>query len=111
MMDLKLAWRAWKTRHREQVFKLRVIWQALRGGGVALDMGANKGSDLYAMARWAGSSPVVAFKPQSTLARYLAGACTATLAMLGLGESPAADFRDAKDCYNNFIFRPTGAAS
>ena len=111
MMDLKLAWRACKTRHREQVFELRVIRQALRGGGLALDLGTNEGSDLYAMARWAGSSPVVAFKPQSTLARYLAGACTATLAMLGLGESPAADFRDAKDCYNNFIFRPTGAAS
>jgi FkbM family methyltransferase len=249
MMDLKLAWRAWKTRYRDQVLELRAIRQALRGGGVALDVGANKGSYLYSMARWAGSSPVVAFEPQRTLARYLAGACqraglrnvtvenlalsnqtgeldlfvpgdshspgasleasiadktdcrketvtvttldlyaaeklngpvrvikidveghelavvqgalglirrdkpllviecegrhmpagktvqefialvvslgyTATLAMPGLGELPAADFRDelhqkragkrfwdAKDYYNNFIFRPTGAAS
>jgi len=49
---------------------------------------------------------------------------TATLAMPRIGEVPAAQFNeaihqkqagerfwDAKDYYNNFIFRPTGAAS
>lgn len=75
MMDLKLAWRAWKTRYRDQVFELRAIREALRGGGVALDVGANKGSYLYSMARWAQSAPVVAFEPQRKLALYLAGAC------------------------------------
>ncbi|MDP2819021.1 MAG: FkbM family methyltransferase [Polaromonas sp.] len=75
MMDIKLAWRAWKTRYRDQVFELRAIRQALRGGGVALDVGANKGSYLYSMARWAGTAQVVAFEPQRTLAQYLAGAC------------------------------------
>jgi FkbM family methyltransferase len=75
MMDLKLAWRAWKTRHKDQVFELHAIRAALRDGGVALDIGANKGSYLYSMARWAGASPVVAFEPQSRLAAYLAGAC------------------------------------
>lgn len=75
MMDLKLAWRAWKTRHRDQVFELRAIREALRQGGVALDVGANKGSYLYSMARWAGASPVVAFEPQSRLATYLTHAC------------------------------------
>ncbi|MDP1827573.1 MAG: FkbM family methyltransferase [Polaromonas sp.] len=74
-MDLKLAWRAWKTRYRDQVFELRAIREALRHGGVALDVGANKGSYLYSMARWAGASPVVAFEPQSRLATYLTGAC------------------------------------
>ena len=75
MMDIKLAWRAWKTRYRDQVFELRAIREALRHGGVALDVGANKGSYLYSMARWAGASPVVAFEPQSQLAAYLADAC------------------------------------
>lgn len=75
MMDLKLAWRAWKTRYRDQVFELRAIRQALRHGGVALDVGANKGSYLYSMARWAGASPVVAFEPQRALAQYLTAAC------------------------------------
>ena len=74
-MDLKLAWRAWKTRYRDQVFELRAIREALRYGGVALDVGANKGSYLYSMARWAGAAPVVAFEPQSRLAAYLTGAC------------------------------------
>ncbi|MDQ3271054.1 MAG: FkbM family methyltransferase [Pseudomonadota bacterium] len=75
MMDFKLAWRAWKTRCRDQVFELRAIREALRHGGVALDVGANKGSYLYSMARWAGTSPVVAFEPQSRLASYLTHAC------------------------------------
>lgn len=75
MTDLKLAWRAWKTRYRDQVFELRAIRQALRHGGVALDVGANKGSYLYSMARWAGASPVVAFEPQRALAQYLIAAC------------------------------------
>ena len=75
MTDIKLAWRAWKTRYRDQVFELRAIREALRHGGVALDVGANKGSYLYSMAGWAGASPVVAFEPQSRLASYLTEAC------------------------------------
>ncbi|HYW56261.1 MAG TPA: FkbM family methyltransferase [Polaromonas sp.] len=74
-MDLKLAWRAWKTRYRDQVFELRAIREALRGGGAVLDVGANKGSYLYSMARWAGGAPVVAFEPQKKLAQYMVGAC------------------------------------
>ena len=75
MMDLKLAWRAWKTRYRDQVYELRAIREALHGGGAVLDVGANKGSYLYSMACWAGASPVVAFEPQRRLAHYLVGAC------------------------------------
>ncbi|MDO9358252.1 MAG: FkbM family methyltransferase [Polaromonas sp.] len=75
MMDLKLVWRALKTRHRDQVHELRAIRIALRQGGMALDVGANKGSYLYSMARWARGTPVVAFEPQGSLAHYLAAAC------------------------------------
>jgi FkbM family methyltransferase len=74
-MDLKLAWRGLKTRYRDQAFELRAIHEALEHGGVALDVGSNKGSYLYSMARWAKSAPVVAFEPQKKLAEYLRGAC------------------------------------
>lgn len=75
MMDLKLAWRGLKTRYRDQAFELCAIHEALGRGGVALDVGANKGSYLYSMAQWAQSSPVVAFEPQRKLALYLKDAC------------------------------------
>lgn len=75
MMDLRLAWRGLKTRYRDQAFELRAIHEALRHSGVALDVGANKGSYLYSMARWAKSAPVIAFEPQRKLAEYLRGAC------------------------------------
>lgn len=74
-MDLKLAWRGLKTRYRDQAFELRAIHEAMGRGGVALDVGSNKGSYLYSMARWSKSAPVVAFEPQKKLADYLRGAC------------------------------------
>lgn len=75
MMDLRLAWRGLKTRYRDQVHELRAIHAALRAGGVALDVGSNKGSYLFSMARWAKGAPVIAFEPQRKLADYLTGAC------------------------------------
>lgn len=75
MMDFRLAWRGLKTRYRDQVHELRAIREALRAGGVALDVGSNKGSYMYSMARWSRGAPVVAFEPQRKLADYLRGAC------------------------------------
>ena len=120
MMDLKLAWRAWKTRYRDQVLELRAISAALRSGGVAL-IGRDKPllvPECEARHMRAGKTV------QQFIALVVSLGYTATRAMPGLGESLAAAFRDelhqkragkrfwdAKDCYNNFIFRPTGAAS
>lgn len=75
MMDFKLAWRGLKTRWRDQVHELKAIREALRQGGAALDIGANKGSYLYSMARWSRMAPVIAFEPQGRLAAYLVQAC------------------------------------
>jgi FkbM family methyltransferase len=70
-MDPKFTWRAWKTRWRDQRCELAALHAALANGGVALDVGANKGSYLYWLAHWSQGAQVVAFEPQLTLATYL----------------------------------------
>ena len=75
MRDFKLLYRALKARWRDQAHELDAIRQALAGGGVCIDVGANKGSYLYSMARWSKSAPVFAFEPQRLLADYLRTAC------------------------------------
>ncbi|MGI9134567.1 MAG: FkbM family methyltransferase, partial [Rhodoferax sp.] len=74
-MDLRFSWRGWKTRLRDQRHELKAVYGALRYGGVALDVGANKGSYLYWLARWSRGATVVAFEPQRALAQYLAASC------------------------------------
>jgi FkbM family methyltransferase len=75
MVDLKLLSRALKARWRDQTLELRAVKKALIHGGICIDVGANKGSYLYSMARWSKLAPVFAFEPQSSLAHYLTGAC------------------------------------
>lgn len=74
-MDFKLLSRALKARFRDQAHELRAVRQALSNGGTSIDVGANKGSYLYSMARWAHGAPVFAFEPQRALADYLRSAC------------------------------------
>ena len=74
-MSARFIWRAWKTRLRDQRFELRAVREAMRSGGAALDIGANKGSYLVWLARWAQGAPVVAFEPQRSLANYLQAQC------------------------------------
>jgi len=68
-------WRGLKTRYRDQVNELHSIHQALSAGGCAIDIGSNKGSYLYSMAKWSKGSPVIAFEPQLKLAKYLQTIC------------------------------------
>lgn len=75
MLDFKLVSRALKARWRDQAHELAAVKKALAGGGVCIDVGANKGSYLYSMARWSKSAPVFAFEPQRVLADYLRTAC------------------------------------
>lgn len=70
-MDLKFTWRAWKTRWRDQRCELAALQAAMAQGGVALDVGANKGSYLYWLATWSRGAQVVAFEPQANLVNYL----------------------------------------
>ena len=74
-MDFKLLSRALKARWRDQVYELAAVKKALTNGGTCIDVGANKGSYLYSMARWSKAAPVYAFEPQRALADYLRLAC------------------------------------
>lgn len=71
-MKARLLWRALRARYRDDRYELAAIRAALTDGGVAVDVGANRGAYLYWMARWASAGRVVAFEPQEELAGYLA---------------------------------------
>lgn len=75
-MKARFLWRAHRARMLDQSAELALIRRHTRPGDLACDVGANKGSYLYWMARWANR--VVAFEPQPGLASYLK-TITATL--------------------------------
>src|SRR5215217_2108239 len=68
-MKARFLWRAHRARLADQAAELALIRRHTRPGDLACDVGANKGSYLYWMSRWADR--VVAFEPQSGLADYL----------------------------------------
>lgn len=68
-MKARFLWRAHRARLLDQATELSVIRKSIRPGDLVCDVGANKGSYLYWMARWAGRA--VAFEPQAGLADYL----------------------------------------
>jgi FkbM family methyltransferase len=72
-MLFRFVWRALKARYRNQAPELRAIRANIRPGDLVCDIGANKGSYLYWMSRWAGR--VVAFEPQPGLSAYLIQVC------------------------------------
>jgi len=109
-MELRLLYRGLKARYRDQKAELGTLARALSRGDIAVDVGANKGSYTWGLARAAGR--VVAFEPQRALAGKLAKACGAaglsnvrveaagvsaksgrlTLNIPGDGDSPDASF-------------------
>ncbi len=68
-MKARFLWRAHRARLLDQATELALIRRHTRPGDLVCDVGANKGSYLYWMARWADR--VVAFEPQPGLAAYL----------------------------------------
>lgn len=74
-MKARFLWRAWRARYRDQRAELAAIRTHVTARDLVCDIGANKGSYLYWMAKWAGR--VVAFEPQPGLAGYLKEACAA----------------------------------
>ncbi|GLH75604.1 hypothetical protein SSBR45G_05120 [Bradyrhizobium sp. SSBR45G] len=58
--------------HRTELSQLR---QQIRPGDIVCDVGANKGSFLYWLARWSAPGRLVAFEPQPDLAAGLARLC------------------------------------
>ena len=69
----RFLWRALRARLKDQAMELGAAKRALGGQGLAVDVGANKGSYLYWLARWAPH--VIAFEPQPLLHDYLQRAC------------------------------------
>ena len=68
-MKARFLWRAHRARILDQSTELALIRRHTKPGDLACDVGANKGSYLYWMSRWA--ERVVAFEPQPGLASYL----------------------------------------
>jgi FkbM family methyltransferase len=122
-MKWKFLYRGVKARYRDQRNELSALTGALQSGDVAVDVGSNKGSYLWALSRAVPNGQVVAFEPQPVLTDYLRRACRAaglnnvvvegagvstqsgqlTLAIPGKGESsPGASFeravRDREAC-------------
>lgn len=75
MIDLKFFYRGWKARFRDQKYEVASIRSALRKDDIAVDVGCNKGSYLWAMSSAVPNGKVVAFEPQPVLVDYLKNAC------------------------------------
>jgi FkbM family methyltransferase len=64
-----------RSRYRDHKTELAELRQHIRSGDVVCDIGANKGSFLYWLARWAAPGRVIAFEPQPDLADALSRLC------------------------------------
>ncbi len=75
-MRTRFIWRALRARYRDEKAELAAIKSTIQSNGIAVDVGANKGSYLYWLARWVPDGKAVAFEPQEELAQYLRAAAT-----------------------------------
>lgn len=97
-MKARFLWRALRARFRDQAAELAAIRRNLGPDDLACDIGANKGSYLYWMSRWAGR--VVAFEPQPGLADYLSHACRSVgMANVTVERSGVSDTSGPRDLY------------
>lgn len=85
----RFLWRAMRSRLRDHKTELDVLRRHIEVGDIVCDIGANKGSFTYWLARWAGR--VVAFEPQTELADYLSRLCQAAK-LLNVTVEPKAVF-------------------
>jgi len=69
--------RGLKARFRDAVIELNVIRSHVSPTDIVCDIGANKGSFTFWLARWCGLGRVVAFEPQPEIARRLVSDCRA----------------------------------
>lgn len=67
--------RALRARLRDQRIELVAIRRHVNPGDVVCDVGANKGSYLFWLARWCNRGQVIAFEPQPDLAEALIRLC------------------------------------
>ncbi|CCE04146.1 putative methyltransferase FkbM [Bradyrhizobium sp. STM 3843] len=64
-----------RSRYRDHRTELAELRRHIRRGDVVCDIGANKGSFLYWLARWSRPGRVIAFEPQPDLAETLSRLC------------------------------------
>lgn len=70
--NLKLKYRAWKYKNREDPAEISYLLQCIRPGDTVFDIGAHKGGYTYWMEKAVGSEgKVIAFEPQLSGARLL----------------------------------------
>jgi FkbM family methyltransferase len=65
-----------RSRFRDHWTELAELRRHIRRGEVVCDIGANKGSFLYWLARWSAPGKAIAFEPQPDLAAGLSRLCT-----------------------------------
>ncbi len=70
-MNLRFIWRALKTRYRDNRIELVTLKSFIRPTDIVCDIGANKGSFILWLSKWAKNGKVIAFEPQFILANYL----------------------------------------
>ncbi len=88
----RFAIRAWKARFRDHLAEMSVIKRHIKPGDTVCDVGANKGSFVYWLSRWVGTSGrVVAFEAQNDLAGRLDRICKATSLLNVKVEAKAVD--------------------
>jgi FkbM family methyltransferase len=75
-MHFRFLWRGLKTYFRDQRCELLALRQGLQPNDIAVDVGSNKGSYLWALSRAVPQGRVVAFEPQPSLVEYLRTAVT-----------------------------------
>ena len=67
--------RVLRSRYRDHRVELSELRRHIRRGASVCDMGANKGSFLFWLARWSSPGRAVAFEPQPDLAGQLGRLC------------------------------------
>jgi FkbM family methyltransferase len=71
-MNLRLFYRSWKARYRDQRHEIRATLSFIQPGNTVVDVGAHKGAYLYWLQKAVGTGgKVFAFEPQPSLFRYL----------------------------------------
>lgn len=65
-----------RSRFRDHKTELSELRRHIRRGDIVCDIGANKGSFLYWLARWSAPGRVIAFEPQPDLAEALSRLCS-----------------------------------
>lgn len=71
LVSLRFIYRGLKSRYRDHRSEMGALVSALGQGDVAVDVGANKGSFTFSLARAVPKGLVFAFEPQLILADYL----------------------------------------